>query len=469
MAIPVSWLDTVDTFFARVEALDGLLSGTMVAFVAVRTSSGFVVVNGMVRLVQGQSDFPPLHFESPSVIAGNFNLADTGRTAREFFELLATGKVLTPFGELLFPDNDGNGHAYYREDLHPHGLLLNERTESLRLAGPDFRRFARLPAVDWELKAADEPYDSLEELMLSCGLGPIPDQVQFEFAVFGFALLDDTAEFYDGLVAPRLIVIHGVDQEKIKVGYRVVSSGQIVSRGSIKGRELNWTVTASETTATFELPVPDGASIQCIVSYENIAQHFVWLSDPTKAANEKRAVYEAFDPGLGSLRELIGDYERKGNGAHDFEAAISWLLWMLGFNTCFLGEVSRLKQGPDTMAMTPQGQIIVVECTTGRLNDKDKLSKLSNRTMAVRKSLLKSNAPERRVVPLIVTTKPRDEIVADLNRAVEIGALVICQDEIYQWLKDTLKIPTADVRFIEWERQIEIEQVAARTIDGGQW
>jgi hypothetical protein len=82
------------------------------------------------------------------------------------------------------------------------------------------------------------------------------------------------------------------------------------------------------------------AVLQCFASFDGIAQHYWWVSDPSTAQNARRAVYEVFDPKLDTLRDFLSK-QGKGQNARDLEIGVAWLLWLLGFSVANFGGTAR--------------------------------------------------------------------------------------------------------------------------------
>jgi hypothetical protein len=89
-------------------------------------------------------------------------------------------------------------------------------------------------------------------------------------------------------------------------------------------------------------------------------------------------------------------------------------LWLLGFSVAQLGGTPRTQDAADIIATTPNGHFAVIECTTGLLKADNKLPLLHDRAQAVRRALESSAHNQLRVLPVIVTTKSREEIKPDL-------------------------------------------------------
>src|SRR5580704_2061662 len=87
-------------------------------------------------------------------------------------------------------------------------------------------------------------------------------------------------------------------REKVLIGYRVFSQGNVVNRSSSGGDELNWDEQSEYNLGKVVIDVPNAAIVHSIVSCAGIAQHFWWLLDPSAAQNSRRAIYDGFDQNL---------------------------------------------------------------------------------------------------------------------------------------------------------------------------
>ena len=159
-----------------------------------------------------------------------------------------------------------------------------------------------------------------------------------------------------------------------------------------------------------------------------MAQQHFWITDPKTAQNPLRSVHDAFDTNLNVLRELIEKSQKKGVDARELEMAVSWLLWLLGFSATHIGGTGKTSDAPDLIAATPLGNLVVIECTTGILKEDSKLPHLVQRTEKVRQSLAASGNQHVRVLPVLVTTKTRDEVKAELEQAYKLGVLVATKE-----------------------------------------
>jgi Holliday junction resolvase len=281
-----------------------------------------------------------------------------------------------------------------------------------------------------------------------------------EFVAFNVAGFDPSSRV-DGTRANIVVNLdRALRPDEVRVGYRVFSQNQVVNRGRTNGDALEWHHTDIFHRGAMTFEVPAASVIHGFLSYAGIAQQHLWIADPEVSQNSRRAAYEAFDSKLGLLKEFLQSQGKAQHVDRDLEASVAWLLWMLGFNVINLACVGKkMSDAPDLIAATPSGHFAVVECTTGLLRAENKLPNLVDRTEAVRRRIDASNNRHLKVMPVIVSSKTRDEIRADLEQAERLGVLVLSREDLLH-LADvrTLIPPNADVLYAEAEQTIRTSQ-----------
>ncbi|WP_295497588.1 hypothetical protein [Sphingorhabdus sp. EL138] len=163
-------VDAVDAFFKATESFADAMVPT-VAYVSWTRQGRQIVVKARLRLTLQGLDVAYRRFEWNGVIAETFPLAQIEKSQREFIEDILKGNLNSPNGLIEFPPQHGGGHAGQFVELHPDGLEQQSRTLVLQIRGDDQNSPLNFMPLDWDLKAADPPYDSLGELFQDFGLG----------------------------------------------------------------------------------------------------------------------------------------------------------------------------------------------------------------------------------------------------------------------------------------------------------
>jgi hypothetical protein len=225
----------------------------------------------------------------------------------------------------------------------------------------------------------------------------------------------------------------------------------------IQGRGMEWTQRDEHQYGRAEIDVPNAAVLHCFVSYSGIAQHFGWVADPATAQNPKRSVYYLFDNNLEILNDFLSKAAGRGRDARDLESGVAWLLWMLGFSVAHLGGTDKTQDAVDLIATTPAGHFAVIECTTGLLKTENKLPLLVERAARVRRGVDASNNKHLRVLSVMVTSRTREEIKADVEQAEKLGVLVLSGENLKEAVDNTWVLPNAEQLY---ERAIQSVEAA---------
>jgi hypothetical protein len=82
------------------------------------------------------------------------------------------------------------------------------------------------------------------------------------------------------------------------------------------------------------------------------------------------------------------------------------------------------------------------------------LSHLVQRTEKVRQGLAASGNQNIKVLPIIVTTKTRDEVKAELEQAYKLGVLVATKEDFEQMIGRTVFLPDPNRLYAEGEESL---------------
>lgn len=119
----------------------------------------------------------------------------------------------------------------------------------------------------------------------------------------------------------------------------------------------------------------------------------------------------------------------------------------MGFAPANFGLNNKTRDAFDTVAVTPNGNFVIIECTLGLLRAESKLSKLVARACSLRELLDKSNMKHLRILPVIITAMTLDQVKADVSQAEDTGVLVLTKENLEQIFNELLRFPNADNLF----------------------
>lgn len=448
---------TLRNFLYAVEPWESGYEHNSFAYVAKRQSDRFVIAQGAIWLNSTESKTPFRAFETENICAEHFKLTDGGRDFRGYMEDLCEGKIVTPRGERFFPNDASTGwHRPFFMPLHPSALQSQSRVNVLQIKG-DRQILENGPSMlDWELRASDTPYDTVQELLTDYGLGGLfTDAITIEVIAMAIMGFDGDTSKIDGETATITVrLANTLDVRNASVGFREIVPGR-TNRGKITGAQFNWKKTESAQVGTFEMKVAKAAILHCYAMYQNVAQTHWFIRDPTTSQNPRRVIFETFDTGIAILREFLSRSHGRGQDARDLEAGVSWLFWMLGFSTVQLGSTARTQDFADLILLTTSGQAAIVECTTGLLRADNKLPKLVARHSRVRARLDQSNNQHVKLLPIMISTLTKAELQADLEQAEKLGVGVLTREDLEGLVDRTIIINNVDELFSLTEKTIE--------------
>ncbi|MGQ3301201.1 hypothetical protein [Reyranella sp.] len=422
------------TFLAEIAPWRDAYEIMLVTYVAIRDTAGWTVALSRADLLVSWAQAPAdQRFENKQILAERFRIElstpEGWRQAEDVLEAIAGGTLKTPSGPLPLYNRSMNSlvgttwiptNDQWRRDV-VYRVHRNELDSPL----------LNNELLDWELKGGLTPYDGVADLVDDFGLSAQHlAHVRLEVVAWHAAEVDAETVVGDSDAQLACLVAGGVNPANVALGYRVRLNGKTIARGSLHGEALSWEQRAGRQRAVGRIEIPMGAVIQCLATINGHAHHQFWVANPRTLQNAKHAAFREYDQDLHTLRDYLFGSGKRGQEARDLEFGVSWLLWMFGFLPATFGPNKRLENAPDVLATSPSGHFIVVECTTGGLKSDHKLSKLHERSVALRRRLNEGGHSHLRVLPLIVTSLRRDEVQADIEQAEKLGILVGTREDL---------------------------------------
>ena len=301
--------------------------------------------------------------------------------------------------------------------------------------------------LDWELAVGSVPFASFDDLLKSLGFSSSRsgnDSSGIEVHASSPAAFSEGTQIENGHATVELQIAMPLDVTKVRLGLEV-GTGPRAERGCVSGGEMKWQEHGGLQIARHGI---EGVMrVQAYLSYSGVLLDQKTVADPDARLNQRALVHQTIDPDLQMLERALLNVN--GSKTNDFELAVSALLHLLGFSTCCYGQLAEFRDGPDIIAVPPSGHLAVIECTTGALDHKGKLSKLAGRAVKIRKRLHDAGHDKVQVLPVIVTSLVREEVKVDYQNARKYRIVVVCREELEQWLKQVPLQPDAN-KIYEW-------------------
>jgi hypothetical protein len=227
---------------------------------------------------------------------------------------------------------------------------------------------------------------------------------------------------------------------------QVASLEGAIVRSSKSGRDILWSGKENYQQGRIALDIPARSTIDCIVSYAGVPQHQRLLIDPASEMNPLLVAYQVFDPTSAVLKSIIENRKLKDRDPLELELTVGALLALSGYSTVHVGQLPKLDDGPDIIALAPDGNLLVVECTMDLPKAKaaKKISTLHRRALEVRRTIADAGGEGIEITPVLAVSQPRDILASDIEEARSYGILVWPAEDLEKFRK-TLAIPSPEI------------------------
>lgn len=191
-------------------------------------------------------------------------------------------------------------------------------------------------------------------------------------------------------------------------------------------RDAEGFLRVKHTLSSSDVPV-----VQVFVSSNEELTGKWWLRDFGSSFNDRMLLHRALDLN----DELKSSFFDRPD---QFEDKVLLAFTLMGFTALKYGRI--LTNDPDILAISASRHVFVVECTSGDINSRGKLQRLSDRTKQIRERLNSSSHPPVGVVPVIFTSLPRQETSMHWDTAATFQIAIVARENI-TGLLDALDAP----------------------------
>jgi hypothetical protein len=317
------------------------------------------------------------------------------------------------------------------------------------LAGVQASAFPSNEQLDHELLTAEKPFDGLVDLLTELNVpdvNQILSKCRAEIIVFPparlhFASAGEPLTKGTCLQRGKLrIVISAhpeVRRDKLRIGAKLFPSTPPLRRTSHVLPDDAWTEPGEYSEGRLELEASDVPVGFAALSYDGELIGKWWVRDFDLSFNERLQIHRSVDQ-ANLLQSTFFD-ERT-----DFEDRANLLLVLLGLQTLKYGQIPKLTEAPDILALSQGRHLYVIECTVGDIDRKGKLHRLYDRANQIRDYLSRSPQPPIAVQPVIFTSLTRQETASHWSTAATYRIALVCREDILNLLNLVESPPTAE-------------------------
>jgi hypothetical protein len=431
------WSNKVEQLKQSIDDWRSAYQHPRLSLVAVKKGAEYFVLAGQLALRTDQLATPAAMYDFDDAFGCAADLSGIDEAFR-LLDAIRAGQFVFKDRRFVFPPGDVPAAVF--EFLHKAGSQDGRRLTAIRLLGATLRTQFDRQRLDWQLKAASPPMESIDDLALECGIR-LPDEVcTFECVALNVITIAANSSVVGTKATIRLVASDALDLRNVRLGYKVFHKGGHTTRALIEGGRLSWQEgPPSHSVAAYEFDVPPNAVIHAFASYGREAQQKYWVLNPVSTNNPRLAVFAHIDKELRVLEAILNPTgeDRREATTRQFEAAVGVLSTLVGFSAISLGKsIPQLQDAPDHILVSPAGDFVVLECTTSHIDKNDKLTQLFGRAKQIRAVLNEGGFQSKRLLATLVTALAEEEIAqSDLEKARQLGISVITKQD----LRDTLR------------------------------
>ena len=315
-------------------------------------------------------------------------------------------------------------YDYYSEMTHRDRWLYNLH---LQIIGENIAPLSSLSAtlLDNALRGATPPFDGLADLSVWLGLSdPSVNHAAPSIFIRVNPPVDLILENCKLLKDKLYLTLHAhprFDTKSIGLALRAAPGIGLNSRTQSEG-SIQWSRVRKglrEGKAAIDLENADQVLAILMIKSSAVRRH--WFLEPTKARNNRLVAIQQFDPDLRMIKRAVLD----ATDQNKFELGVAAILFLLGFSPMVQVETD----SPDLIVTTPDGSLIIVECTLRFSDFTSKLGKLVDRRGALSKAL-EISGHHSEILAVLVCALPRDQIAANLADLKANRITLLCKNDL---------------------------------------
>lgn len=260
-----------------------------------------------------------------------------------------------------------------------------------------------LGAIDNVLRRSQPPFDGLSDAAAWLGVSASSGSTNRSSIALR---VGPPVDLFNGVLAEDILTLtlHAhpkFDVSRVGLAVRAVPGNLLDTRKQVADG-IKWKRVQDgrrSGVVKIQLEHADNALMMLMIGDSTVRRQ--WFIDPHKARNNRLLAVQHFDVDLKMVKEAV----LENSDSKRFENGVASLLFVLGFNPCVQIETD----APDLVVSTPQGKLVIVECTTRIADFAAKVGKLVDRRGALIKYLTLSGHPAN-VAAVLICSLPRDQI-----------------------------------------------------------
>lgn len=393
-------------------------------YVARKVGDRIEILHAMVLFHPWADENSDISLFTFHIRAGDFEIGQMVFTdvvlveSTRFLDEALNGRIDLPSIVMQLASTSGKFHHLRGEPKDPWNNVIYMTVSGIE-AEP-----VQLPhGLDDDLRRADIPFDGYADLLQWLTLneflhpGGLPSIVIVVHPPARLAVQEGSLA--DGALKLIVDVMPAVDSTTISVAAMGTPPAGVSLRKQLRDL-IVWEPATNPKrlrgTATVQLQKAHMALVALSIGDTLVQRQ--WYSDPSMSRNIRFITTQTFDNDLAKVKERL-----KSPDSRTFEKAVAALAFMSGFAPL----LPLNDDAPDIMAITPGGQVVLVECTVKTTDAVGKIGNLVSRREALANAYAKSENFNN-ILTVLVCKCPRKEIHASDSQLAEHDVVLITQE-----------------------------------------
>lgn len=226
----------------------------------------------------------------------------------------------------------------------------------------------------------------------------------------------------NGMLDLKLLGHPNLNIDDVRLAVRGVPDRGVRNRRQLSGN-LQWAPAEDGVRlgrATVAMPSVDSALVMLSLGGDYVRRH--WFIDPRRSQNERFDIAQTFDPNLETVKKALLEWTSQ----EKFEQAVATLMYVSGFNPMIWVET----EAPDITAVTPGGQLAMIECTLKTKDIHLKIGKLVDRREELAAKLSAGGRPSS-ILTILACQAPRDRVAMSDAEFAERGVILFARESLH--------------------------------------
>lgn len=401
-----------------------------IRYIATQSDSDIEIIQALVLFYPwSNTERDPELFQF-RIQAGNFYIGQhvlqnsTLYEAKDILNEAINGGINYPLFKMKLAAPTGSYH-YHRMETGNEWTNMIHMSVSAQEADP----IIIPPTIDDDLRRANVPFDGFSDLMQWLSLQDFrhpSGRPSISIVVHPPAQISiSDCALTDEKLTVAIEIMPSVHPENVSVAVMGSPPNGVSLRKQLRN-SLEWKNQPDKKRICGVCTVNmDGAYMALVaLSIGSVYVQRHWFSDPSLSRNIRYTATQEFDTDLRMIKKRL-----ESSDSRVFEKAVAALIFLLGFAPLMMLETD----APDIIAVSPAGQVVLVECTIKTTDAEAKIGNLVARRESLKSAFLRGNFSNP-IISLLVCQCERSHIHASDAAIASNDVILLTKEDLTQYV-----------------------------------